>query len=84
MNEPQSWVKPLTRIPSSLKPLVATQKNIMAMCCIPRAGGGGCRFCSGWWRCLSGFWSVKGAFNAGDARAVDDPRFSGVPLRFLR
>ena len=27
MNEPQSWVKPLTRIPSSLKPLVATQKK---------------------------------------------------------
>ncbi|TKU18609.1 carboxymuconolactone decarboxylase family protein [Citrobacter sp. wls826] len=27
MNDPQSWVKPLTRIPSSLQPLVATQKK---------------------------------------------------------
>jgi len=27
LNDPQSWVKPLTQIPSSLKPLVATQKK---------------------------------------------------------
>ncbi|QLS06391.1 carboxymuconolactone decarboxylase family protein [Citrobacter freundii] len=27
MNDPQAWVKPLTPIPSSLKPLVATQKK---------------------------------------------------------
>ena len=27
MNDPQSWVKPLTRIPPSLQPLVATQKK---------------------------------------------------------
>ena len=83
MNEPQSWVKPLTRIPSSLKPLVATQKKHYGDVLHPTRWWGRMPFLFWLVALLSGFWSVKGALNAGDARAVDDPRFSGLPLCFL-